>query len=145
VLPGHAHFLFVNTAAAGYSLTVPGNVSYTTGISDNAGAAIALPDGVTIVDQVGVATTLAGYREGNALTTQLTTNTNRSYERKPGGLATTLQDNGDNLTDFQPADRSRSQPAESAGPVVNSVPLSIDFGGVLTPGSRTLTASIRTC
>ena len=45
--------------------TRPGNKTYGTGISDDGGVALALPD-TTIVDQVGVTTT-TGFREGTAL------------------------------------------------------------------------------
>src|SRR4029450_7764716 len=77
ILPGRTHYLFVNTAASGYSGTVPGNVAYTTGLGDNGGVALTQADGVTIVDQVGVTTITGGYREGAPIATQLTTNVNR--------------------------------------------------------------------
>jgi predicted extracellular nuclease len=90
--PG-CHYLVPGSA---YSGSVAGDqAGYGTGISDNGGVAIALPDG-TIVDQVGVTTTGTAYREGTALTTQLSTNADRSYARKGGGA----QDTDDNATDF---------------------------------------------
>src|SRR5207244_2934588 len=51
-LPAHAHYLFTNTAASGYSGGVAGNTTYTTGITDDGGIAITLPND-TIVDAVG--------------------------------------------------------------------------------------------
>lgn len=142
VLPAHAHYLFVNTAANGYSLAVPGNVSYTTGISDNGGMALVLADG-TIVDQVGVTTTGTAYREGNPLTTQLTTNTNRSYERKPGGVAVTLQDTNDNATDFQLLNGTAPNVPNPQNIVVVSAPEAIDFGSVMSSDTRSQTLTIK--
>ena len=41
VLPGRAHYLFFNsTATTGYSLSTPGNMNFTTGITDDGGIAI---------------------------------------------------------------------------------------------------------
>src|SRR5262249_26496722 len=129
ILPGRAHYLFVNnTAATGYSNAVPGNVTYTTGFGDNGGVALAQADGVTIVDQVGVQTINTGYREGAPIATQLTTNVDRSNERKPGGAAVALQDTNDNATDFQ-----LLTPSNPRDLVVTASPTSINFGSA-APG-----------
>ncbi len=69
-IPAHGHFLATN----GYSGQVPGNQTYTTGITDDGGIAL-LDVSNAIVDQ--------------------------SYERKPGGSAGSGQDTNDNNTDFQ--------------------------------------------
>lgn len=137
VLPGRAHYLFVNTAAGGYSGAVPGNVSYTIGIGDTGGVAMTRADD-TIVDQVGVTTTATGYREGTPLATTLTTNVDRGYERKPGGAAVALQDTNDNATDFQ-----LTAPSTPQDLVLTASPGSVNFGSVAPGDSRTITVSIK--
>ena len=137
VLPGRAHYLFVNTAAAGYSGAVPGDMSYTTGVADNGGIALATAGG-SIVDQVGITTTATSYREGTAIATQLTTNVDRGYERKPGGLASTLQDTNDNASDFQLTAPSNPQNIE-----LMASPASVDFGPVAPGDTRTVVVSIK--
>lgn len=138
VLPGRAHYLFVNvTAPGGYSGAVPGNASYTTGIGDNGGVALTRADN-SIVDQVGVATINTGYREGTAITTQLTTNVDRGYERKPGGLSVTLQDTDDNASDFQ-----LTAPSNPQDIVLTASPASVNFGSVAPGDSRTIAVSIK--
>jgi uncharacterized repeat protein (TIGR01451 family) len=99
--PG-CHFLFTNTAASGYSGAVPGNQTYTTGITDDGGIAITLPDD-TIVDQVGMSAGSA-FKEGTPLASlggTSASNLNRGYERKPGGASGNGTDTDNNSTDFQ--------------------------------------------
>src|SRR5206468_5030447 len=103
-----AHYLFVNTAAGGYSGAVPGDASYTLGVADNGGVALATAGG-SIVDQVGITTITTGYREGTPIAPQLTTNVDRGYERKPGGLAPRRQETNDNTADFQLTSPSNPQ------------------------------------
>lgn len=136
ILPGRQHYLFVNTAASGYSGTVAGNISYTTGVGDNGG--IAITDAAnTIMDQVGITTTGTAYREGTALATQLTTNTDRGYERKPGGASVTLQDTNDNATDFQ-----LTTPSNPQNIVLTGAPLSINFGTAVIGGSNNTSVTL---
>lgn len=97
-IPAHGHFLATNSAASGYSGSVPGNQTYTTGITNDGGIAL-FNAAATIVDQVGMSTGSA-YKEGTVLT-PLTTNTNRGYERKPGGASGGTQDTDNNSSDFQ--------------------------------------------
>src|SRR4029077_20438280 len=122
-------------AASGYSGTVPGNKTYTTGFGDNGGVGLTLPD-KTIVDQVGITTINTAYREGTPIGTQLTTNTDRGYERKPGGAALALQDTDDNSADFQLTTPSNPQSA-----VLTASPAAVDFGSIaqLTTHSQTIT------
>ena len=135
ILAAHAHFLFVNAGA--YSGAAPGNVGYSIGIADNGG--IALTDAAgTIVDQVGVATTAAGYREGSPLSVQLTTNVDRSYARKIGSAPDSLQDTDDNATDFVLAAPSGPQDL-----VFNAAPASVDFGSAPTGEMRSASVAIR--
>ena len=85
VLGPGCYYLFTNSGA--YSDAVPGDQSYATGITDNGGLAIALPDG-TPLDQVGMSAGSA-FGEGTRLA-QMTTSVNRSYERR-GPLKTFLK------------------------------------------------------
>ena len=112
-IPAHGHFLATNSSASGYSGAVSGDKTYTTGITDDGGIALLMPDN-TIVDQVGMSTGSA-YKEGTTLT-PLTTNTDQGYERKPGGLGGSTQDTNDNATDFQV--RSPSDPQHLSIPGV---------------------------
>lgn len=97
-IPAHGHFLATNSAASGYSGSVPGNQTYTTGITNDGGIAL-FNSSAIIVDQVGMSTGSA-YKEGTVLT-PLTTNVNRGYERKPGGSSGSTQDTDNNGLDFQ--------------------------------------------
>jgi beta-lactamase superfamily II metal-dependent hydrolase/predicted extracellular nuclease len=137
ILPGRAHYLFTNTAANGYSLPVPGNVTYATGITADGGLAIftAGASGV-VVDAVGLS---AGsvYKEGTTLT-PLTTNTNRGYERKPGGAAVALQDTNDNATDF-----ALITPSGPQNIVLTASPSSVNFGSAAPGDTRSQTITIK--
>ena len=99
ILPARTHYLFVNHGGERLLGHGSRNVSYTTGFGDNGGVALTRPDN-TIVDQVGVQTTGTAYREGSPIPTQLTTNTDRGYERKPGHGSVALQDTDTNALDF---------------------------------------------
>ena len=95
--PG-CYYLFTNTnATGGYSGAVPGNTTYTVGITDDGG--IAIFDGANvIVDAAGMSAGSA-YKEGTILaTTPL--NNNQSSERKPGGAAGNNVDTDDIANDF---------------------------------------------
>ena len=92
--PG-CHYLLTNT---GYSGTVAGDQTYSTGITDGGGIAIVSDDG-TIVDQVGLSAGSA-FKEGTPLT-PLTTSENRGYERKPGGMVGSGTDTDVNANDFE--------------------------------------------
>ena len=112
MIPARGHFLATNSSAGGYSGPVAGNQTYTTGITDDGGIALVMPDGITILDQVGMSAGSA-YKEGTTLT-PLTTNTDQSYERKPGGAAGSTQDTNDNASDFQV--RAGSDPQNLSSP-----------------------------
>ncbi len=64
IQPG-CHYLLTNAAAGGYSGAVPGNQTYTVGITDDGGIALTLPD-ATIVDAVGMSNGSA-FKEGTVL------------------------------------------------------------------------------
>ena len=98
--PG-CHYLITNSSLSGgpYSGAVPGDQSYTVGITDDGGIALTLPDN-TIVDQVGMSAGSA-FKEGTTLTSLGANNLNRGYERKPGGALGSGTDTDNNSTDFQ--------------------------------------------
>ena len=94
ILQPGCHYLLTNAAASGYSGAVPGNQTYTVGITDDGGIALTLPD-ATIVDAVGMSTGSA-YKEGTVLAVSVLNNLNRGYERKPGGAAGSGTDTDNN-------------------------------------------------
>ncbi len=97
-LAAGCHYLLTNaTPTTGYSGSVAGDRTFTTGITDDGGIALTLAD-TTVVDQVGMSTGSL-YKEGATLT-PLTTNVDRGYERKPGGASGNGQDTDDNSADF---------------------------------------------
>jgi hypothetical protein len=100
VLNPGCHYLVTNSSTSGgpYSGSVPGNQTYSTGITDNGGIAATTPSDV-VVDAVGMDVGSA-FKEGTVLP-PLTTNVNRGYERRPGGTSGSGQDTDNNLVDFQ--------------------------------------------
>ena len=106
--PG-CHYLLTNSGSSGYSGTVTGDQTYSTGVTDDGG--IGLLNGTTLVDAVGMSTGSA-YKEGTQLASLGSTNTARSYERKPGGAAGSGTDTDDNSSDFQV--RTTSDPQNSS-------------------------------
>ena len=108
--PGCFYLVVNSTALTGYSGSVPGNLTYGTGITDDGGVAITRPD-LTIVDQVGHGANGA-FGEGARLPT-LTTNANRGIERRPGGTAGHA-DTNNNAADFQVITPANPQNGSSA-------------------------------
>lgn len=99
ILGAGCHYLLTNSSASGYSGAVPGNQTYTTGVTDDGGIALTLADN-TIVDQVGMSAGSA-FGEGTRLASLGASNLDRGYERKLGGLSGSSQDTDDNTADFQ--------------------------------------------
>ncbi len=96
-LPAGKAFLFTNTAASGYSGTVPGDVTYSTGITDTGGVQLRNAAGA-VIDAVGhsaLAGTAAAWKEGAGLNFP-TSGTATAFIRKNGGT----QDTDDNGADF---------------------------------------------
>lgn len=121
-IPGRGHFLATNSS--GYSGAVAGDQSYTSGLANDGGLALAMPDD-TIVDQVGLSPGSA-FREGVHLV-PLASDANQSYERRPGGAIGSTQDTDDNLADFQlltPSDpqNTSSSPAPGPSPLPSPAP-----------------------
>lgn len=97
VLKSGQHYLFTNNGSSGYSGSVAGDQTYSTGFTDlQSGNS----SGVRIVDASGgvidgVGSPTSPCREGTGITTP-TTNGDNSFERKVGGR----QDTDDNAADF---------------------------------------------
>ncbi|HEX4915694.1 MAG TPA: lamin tail domain-containing protein, partial [Vicinamibacterales bacterium] len=91
-------FLATNSAASGYSGSVAGNQTYSTGFTDDGGLAVTLPND-TVVDAVGMSSTSA-FKEGTPLS-PTTTNADRGIERRPGGIAGHDVDTDNNTNDFR--------------------------------------------
>jgi phosphatidylserine/phosphatidylglycerophosphate/cardiolipin synthase-like enzyme len=96
ILPAHGHFLATNSL--GYTGVITGDVTYSTGVSDDGGIGLLDNLGV-LVDAVGMCTNTT-YKEGAALS-PLSANTDQGYERKPGGSGGSTQDTDDNQSDFR--------------------------------------------
>lgn len=117
IIPARGHFLATNSATGGYSGTIAGNQTYASGVTDDGGIALTLPDD-TVIDQVGMSTGSA-FKEGPILAV-LTGTLDQSYERKPGGLSGSTQDTGDNKADFQlrqPGDPQNLSSNPTPGPM----------------------------
>jgi RHS repeat-associated protein len=97
-LPAHGHFLATSTGAGSYSGAITGDQTFTSGIADDGGIAVTGPDDV-VVDQVGMSAGSA-FKENRTLS-PLTTNADRSYERRSGGTSGSGQDTNDSPSDFQ--------------------------------------------
>ena len=123
-IPGRGHFLAVNSV--GYSGTVAGDQTFTSGFANDGGIAITTNDD-TIIDQVGLSAG-SGFKEGTTLA-PLSTDANQGYERKPGGFLGSTQDSGDNFNDFKlmtPSDPqntlSNATPTSSPSPTPTASP-----------------------
>lgn len=108
-IPARAHFLATN--ASGYSGAIAGDQTFSSGITNDGGLAITLPDD-TVVDQVGLSAGSA-YKESAHLV-PLATDLDQSYERKPGGFSGNGEDTNDNFSDFQLLTPSSPQNLNSA-------------------------------
>ncbi|MBA3611302.1 MAG: lamin tail domain-containing protein, partial [Rubrobacter sp.] len=98
VLKPGQHYLFANSGNGGYSGSVPGDRSYSTGFVDfqtsNASGARIVDTSGTVID--GVGSPNSPCREGTGITTP-TGNGDNSFERKDGGK----RDTDDNAADFE--------------------------------------------
>ena len=100
ILRSGQYYLIANSSSnGGYSNAgVPADLTYGSGITNAGGIALLRPND-TIVDQVGLGPSSA-YKEGATLV-PLPSDTNQSYERKPGGESGSCQDTNVNVDDFQ--------------------------------------------
>jgi beta-lactamase superfamily II metal-dependent hydrolase len=142
ILPARAHYLFVNTTTTtGYSLAVPGNRGFTTGITDDGGVAILPPAGTTPLDAVGMSVGSA-FKEGTTLT-PLTGITNQSYQRKAGTTPGVLQDTNVNSADFELLNGVAPNVPNPKNIVLTAAPSSLDFGGVMPPDTSVRIATMK--
>ncbi len=95
--PG-CHYLVANNSSSGYSGSSPPDQAYLTGLSDDGGVAITGSNGTRIIDAVGMSNG-SSYREGSSLA-PLTSNADRSYERRPGGAYGNGIDSDNNAANF---------------------------------------------
>lgn len=98
VLKAGQHYLLTNIGSGGYSGSVPGDRTYSTGFTDlqagnQSGARLVSASGA-ILDSIG--SPISPCREGAGITTP-TTNADNSFERKNAGR----QDTDDNAADFE--------------------------------------------
>ena len=128
-IPAYGHYLFTNAASGGYSGSVTGGQTYTTGVTDDGGVAIVRADG-TIIDAAGFSAGSA-FTEGTPLASLASSSAGRGYERLLGGFAGSRVDTDRNASDF--ILRAPSAPENGASPSTPSIalsPASIDFGAV---------------
>jgi hypothetical protein len=90
--PGQ-YYLITNNSTPGYSGIVPGDATYSSGITEDGGIALTLPNNA-VVDAVGLSSGSA-YLEGIPLT-RLSGNNDQGYARQGGGC----QDTNNNAADF---------------------------------------------
>lgn len=95
-IPSRGHFLATNSN--GYSGTVAGDQAFASGLANDGGLALTLPDN-SIVDQVGLSPGSAFIE--NMHLSPLPSDSNQSYERRPGGPRGSTQDTDHNFDDFQ--------------------------------------------
>lgn len=119
VIQARGFYLFVlpGTPGAGYSGAVAGDVTYSTGISDNGGCAL-LDAAGNVVDQVGMSLTSA-YKEGTVLT-PLAQNLDQSFRRRTVFCGPD-QDTDDNGADFVYVAPGTPHSSASCGPECSSV------------------------
>lgn len=133
IAPG-CYLLLTNGASSGYSGSVPGDLSYNTGVTDDGGLAI-LDAGGNLVDQVGLSTGSA-YKAGTPLASLGSTNADKGYVRKSND-AGGPQNSGDNSADF--VTLSPTVPHNHASPCVAQGPaLSIADATVTVHGAGDL-------
>ncbi len=141
MIPGRGHYLFTNSAAGGYSGSVPGNQTYSTGITDDGGIAITT-SAFVVLDSVGMSSGSA-YQEGATLAPQTPATANRSYERKLGGVEGSQIDTDNNANDFYL--RMSPDPQNLSGPITPAIsvsPATVDFGSVAVGATTSVPVAI---
>ncbi|PXV58278.1 hypothetical protein SAMN04487785_105159 [Dyella jiangningensis] len=107
------YLLLTNGASGGYSGNAPGDIKYSTGVTDDGG--LALLDGSgQLIDQVGLSAGSA-YKAGNPLASLGSTNADKGYARKLDAAGLPVN-TGDNQSDFVVA--SPTAPHNSTSPCV---------------------------
>lgn len=146
-MPPKSFLLLVNfQTTAGYSGSVPGDATYTTGIGDTGGLGLTDAAGV-VVDQVGLSPT-SGFKEGTTLAAMTTTQNTMSYRRNTATCGPD-QDTGDNARDFTlvadpaPENSMTCRPACAGAPCLDRVAC-LDAGTSTAMTGGTCTASVCT-
>ena len=127
--PGQ-HYLFTNSSSGGYSGTVAGDRSYSTGFTDlqatnQSGARLLSASGATID---GVGSPISPCREGTGLITP-TANGDNSFERKNNGA----QDSDDNAADFE---GPKAAGPQNSGTVTPPLPAITKIHDLQGPGAE---------
>lgn len=134
ILQSGQYYLVTNNSTSGYSGSVAGDGTYGTGITDDGGIALTLPDNTTIVDAVGLSSGSA-FIEGTPLASLGSSNQDRSYERKVGGTSGSCVDTNDNSSDFQMRAPSNPQNLSSPTTTCGYLPGSIIINEVAWMGT----------
>lgn len=110
-------------AHSGYTGPTAADQTYATGITDDGGVALTLPDAATIIDQVGLSNGSA-YKEGTFLSPwlPLTSNIDRGYERRLGGVDGNCLDTDNNASDFILLNPSNPQNSSSPAVACGTLP-----------------------
>jgi hypothetical protein len=127
--PG-CYYLVANSLSSGFSGGVTPNATFTTGFADDGGVALTTSSATVIVDQVGHGTVPAAYGEGQRLA-PLTTNVNRSMERRPGGTLGHV-DTNNNFADFGELNPANPQNSSTCLATVY-LPHQIQGAGAVSP------------
>lgn len=126
IQPGCSYLLTnASTTSGPYSGTIAGDQTYLTGVGDDGGLALTLPDN-TVIDQVGMSAGSA-FKEGTQLTNLGSSNLDRGYERKRDAATGIFVDTDDNSADFQlktPSDPQNNDLCETPPPP--ATPLNIN-------------------
>lgn len=129
IAPG-CYLLLTNKAASGYSGSIAGDLTYSTGITDDGGLALLDASGA-VVDQVGLSTGSA-YKAGTPLASLGSANADQGYARaaSPGGVP---KQSGDNSADFikvtPTAPHNSSSPCVAQGASLSIADASITITG----------------
>jgi predicted extracellular nuclease len=115
MLNAGCHYLVANSSSSGYSGSVAADQTYGTGVTDDGGIGL-LTSANVVVDQVGMSAGSA-YKEGTTLAAFGGTNSDRAYERRPGGAQGSGTDTDVNSADFRMV--APGNPQNSTSPCID--------------------------
>ncbi|CAN5709428.1 hypothetical protein BH20ACT23_BH20ACT23_27230 [soil metagenome] len=132
VLEADQHYLFTNSAAGGYSGTVPGDQTYGTGISDNAGTRIVNASSA-VIDAVASSSSVAATQclEGTGVSNPQGSGTVAAFQR----LEDETEDTDNNAADF--AGPSAGDPENRSGGGGGEEPSVTKIHDIQGPGATT--------
>lgn len=143
ILSSGQYYLITNNGTSGYNDSVSSDLNYSSGITDDGGVALTLADD-TPIDEVGLSLGSA-YLEGSPQTSLGTSNIDRGYERKLGGINANCVDTTDNFSEFSLVNPSTPQNSSSTFllcPPPTATPTVTDTPTLTFTPSETLTASL---